>query len=143
MKLVATLLLQIIILSGCVFAPTIDSFRRAGITKADRASLLGGEVKKFHDALYWGQAETVLSMISEQAREDVLMELKGRTDEERIVESKIVALAISDDGFEANVEVAVRYFKVPTYIVNKRKEKELWRFSMTDGWRLVEREVQN
>ncbi len=131
----------LICLSSCIFAPSLDSIHKAGFTKSDRMQILGAEVKSFHDALFWGHVNDAIVYADQDLRSQIATEIRNRTANERIVESSVELVDFTEDGYEAAVEVGVRYFKIPQYVVNKRVEKERWRFTVVNGWKIIERKV--
>ncbi len=138
---IGSILLAAFFLGGCIFAPTLDSISKAGFTKGDREGILSDSMKKFHDALYWGNPSQALAMVTDEGRENVLASIKKSKREERIVDSKVEMVDFKNDSFEAEVDVTVRYFQVPYYVVKDRTEREQWEFSLVDGWRLRTRDV--
>lgn len=122
--------------SGCVLAPAIDSFRRAGVMEDDRRALLPKRVQRFYEALYWGKPTEALSFVTDEGREQVRRALKQRK-EERVVESELADVRFQNEAYEAHVEVVIRYYKVPYYVVEERREKQLWKFGLADGWKLA------
>ena len=129
-------------LSSCqLVAGQIDSFKQLGVAKGDRENLLGQQIKKFYEKLYWNNPRGALEYVADDRRETIAREMRGIGQQERIVEYRIEFVEFSNDSYAADAEVAVRYYRVPYYAVNERVEKQRWDFSLTDGWRLVSREV--
>ena len=129
-------------LSGCFLAPAIDSFNRLGVTEGDRMVLLAQQVKKFQEANYWGGPSAILAFASPEGRASLAAQLRERSEEERLVESKITDTEFRDAANAATVEVKVRYFQVPFYVLNDRRERQEWRFSsVSSGWQILSREV--
>ena len=126
-------------LSGCFLAPAIDAVGNVGITKNDRTRLLPKSVKKFHEALYWRKQNEALTYTTEESRELFAQEFRQALKKERIVESKVEAMDFSEDGREATVEVMVKYYVEPYYMVNERLEHQDWEFNISDGWRIASR----
>ena len=128
-------------LNGCFLAPAIDSFKKLGVTSSDREALFPEHMKRFNEALYWGYPQEALKYVVAESRAQVSEQLKDTGESERTVETKIRSVDFAKDSYEAKVEVDVRYFKVPVYVVNTRHEKQDWVFSTSDGWKLKNREV--
>lgn len=124
-------------LSSCILAPAIDSFRRAGVTESDRQRLLGERLKDFHDSLYWGDPEMALAYAEPEEREKMRPAVEAMSTAEKVVESKILSTQFSDSAYDAHVRVKVRSYKVPFYIVNERIDEQDWKFGLSDGWLLV------
>jgi len=124
-------------LSGCILVPAIDSMSELGVRRSDRERLLAQDVKKFNEALYWGSPLEALKFAADDARVDIQNHIAARRSDERIVENKIHAVKFLDDGaYEADVEVLVKYYRVPFYTVQERNEKQSWEFSLAGGWKL-------
>lgn len=122
-------------LSGCVLAPFIDSYKQAGVSKADREVLLDKSVQEFHQALYWGSMREALAYTDDESRNNLREMMRNRRDTEKLVESQVEYVDFSDDAFSADVDVIVRYYEIPVYIVQKRLETQQWIFSYTGGWK--------
>ena len=131
-----------VLLSGCALgAIAVDAVSQIGITKNDRASLLKQSMKDFHDALYWGRPEEAMAFVTSEGRKQLASQLTISSAQERIVESKVGIVDISDGGFDANVDVVTRFYKVPYYIITDSVEREKWRFVVGTGWKLETRDV--
>jgi len=136
LKIIGLTLLCLCLLSGCFLAPAIDAFKQVGVTRGDRVQLLPAEMKKFQDSLYWGHPEEALAFVTQEGRDKIAEDLKSWGEETRVVESKVNGCTFDEDAYKADVEVTVRYYKVPFYVVNKLQEKQVWKFSVSQGWRL-------
>ena len=140
-RLIQFSLLIIFILQGCILAPTIDSMRRAGMTASSRRSLLPENIKKFHDALYWGSPSEIMAYVDDDGWPEISKQIEEMQDKERVVESKVKNVEFDSGAFEATVNVTVKAFKIGYYIVTDRHEKQTWTFSMSDGWKILHREL--
>ncbi len=127
--------------SGCLLVPFIEAFRQTGATENDRMTLLPPQVKKFTDAVGWGNRTEATSVVVPEYRKEISNQLKKLGEEERIVESKVEDVEWADSAFSAKVSVKVKYFLVPYYIVKSRIEEQQWVFSMAGGWKLKGRAV--
>ena len=134
-----SLLLCLIVLlqSGCFLAPTIDSFKKVGFSEEDRKALLPNAVKTFSDARHWGEPGEAMRMAAEKNREQIKNLIRKEKKEQKIVEGKVDFVDFSENGTKAEVDVMVRYYKVPYFVVTDRMEKQIWEFSLTDGWQIV------
>lgn len=137
LRLVWILPVLLLGLSGCIFAPTIDSIRRAGVTESSRMGLLPEQVKNYGESLYWGQPMQALGQVKDESRSVVADHLRKRAGKERVVEAKVQEVEFQDNAFKAKVALEISAFEVPFYIVNKRIENQTWEFSMTTGWQLA------
>lgn len=122
---------------GCILVPAIDSVKRLGVTAGDRERLLNQEIKKFQEVLFWGNPQEVMAFASEEAQPSLREYLKQFGHDQRVVESKVKSIDFADDSYSANVEVGIKYYRVPFYMVNERFENQKWKFSMAGGWKLV------
>jgi hypothetical protein len=129
-------------LSGCVLVPFVQAFKETGVTEGDRKALLGPEVKKFSDAIIWGSKTDALTVVAEESREEIARELSGLSEEERVVDSKVDEVTWGENAYTANVELKVRFYKVPYYVVKNRIEQQQWQFAVGTGWKLKSRSVK-
>ena len=139
LKLISALLL-VLSLGGCFLAPAINSMREAGLTEADRRMKLAKDVREFSEALYWGDAGAALIYVVPEAQQTFREQIRKSKKAERIVESKVENVVFLDGSYEADVDLSVRYFEVPFYVVNERVERQAWKFSLSDGWKISTRE---
>ena len=141
MRVVVLCLSVLFFLSGCFLAPFIESFKSAGATQSDREALLPRDLKRFTEALSWGNAEPVMALVDDSARKEIQEQLNEKSETERVVESKVTAVTYDEDSYKASVAVKVKYYRIPYYVVQERKEKLEWKFSLGTGWKLTSRQV--
>lgn len=124
-------------LAGCqVAVPFIDSFKQIGATEGDRVQLLAKSIKQFQDARYWDDQTVAMNFFLPDKRMELLQTLRRKQKDERIIESKVDDVTFTDDSKSAEVNVLVRSYKVPYYVVNERTERQTWKFSLSQGWQL-------
>lgn len=128
-------------MGGCILAPIIDSVSKLGVTGGDRRALFEQRVKDFNEALYWGHPEQAVAYVDPSVRAELVNQLRKENKGRRLVESKIDWVEFNDGVDEVSVDIVVKYFDEPVYIVQNRKESQRWRFSYSDGWQLLKREV--
>lgn len=133
--------LSLVNLSGCIFVPFIDAFKKTGATEGDRMALLAPEVQRFSEAIGWGKKSEALTFVLDESKKDISGQLKKVGSEERIVDSKVDEVEWANDAYDAHVAVKVQYFLVPYYIVKTRVEQQHWVFSLAGGWKLKERVI--
>jgi hypothetical protein len=127
--------------TGCgVFAPFIQAWKNAGATESDRQELLAPQVKKFGEALYWSKGEAIL-FLDPEASADVRKSLSIQREDMRVVETKVRAVEFQNKARTADVELMVKYYRIPYYIVTTAIEKQVWRFELGGTWRLYKREL--
>lgn len=144
MKVIRILILLWIVsaFSGCVvLAPLIQSYKETGISEGDRKQLLSQSVKEFNEALFWGRVDTALALADASVHDQLRKEVRKKRKSERLVESNIEYVDFKDGARKADVDVLVRFFKVPVYIVKERIERQRWIFALGSGWKLSGREV--
>ena len=135
------LLLSVCLLQGCILAPIIGSVSDLGVRRSDRERLLAQDVRRFNDALFRGNSVDAVKFASVDVRSKLLESLSARKKDERIVENQIAGINFTDDdGYQADVQVTVKYYRVPFYTVQERSEKQSWKFSLGGGWELIGRE---
>ena len=128
-------------LTGCFLAPAISSMKEAGLTEADRMTRLSKDIKIFQDALYWGDQNTALAYVLPDNFESFQQTIRASKKNERIVESKVESANFTEDAYAATVEITVRSYRVPYYVVQDRLERQQWKFTLADGWKIASREV--
>jgi hypothetical protein len=129
--------------SGCVLVPFIQAFKEVGATEGDRQRLLGEELKKFTDGLQWGNKVEALSVVSDEAREEVASQLRAVGDSDKVVDTKVDDIQWGEGSFSAKAFVKVRHYTIPFYVVKTRVEEQRWEFSAAAGWRLKSRVVKS
>ncbi len=124
--------------SSCVLVPVIDSIKKVGLTSGDRKELLPQSVKKFHDLIQWGNINDALLYVDSDNSSEIYDYLQAKIENEKIVESKVKGIKYEDGAFQAIVEIKIRAYKVPVYIVVDKIERQTWKFGLSDSWRLTE-----
>ena len=131
-------------LGGCVIiAPILDSFQKAGATESGRQGELQSSLKLFYQAQQWGRPEQTMLFVREDLRESMLEDFLRQNREERLVDTKIEYINWGSGSHDAKVDMLVKYYRAPYYIVTERRERQSWEFSFVDGWRLTAREVKS
>jgi hypothetical protein len=88
--------------------------------------------------MYWGRSQDALTFALPESRAELTRAMKEASKyQERIVETKVDNIEFDDDGTHATVEVTVRAFRVPVYVVNDSAKQQRWVFSLTNGWQLA------
>ncbi len=136
------LLLVVSVFSGCaIVTPFVATYKEMGVSAADRERLLREKVEAFNRAVYWGRPEEAVALAKDESKQELKRLLRSRRRKEKIVETKLDFVDMLDDAYKADVEVLVRYYKVPYYVVTDRIEKQSWEFSFTSGWEYVTQET--
>ena len=141
MKVKLLLLLSIITaLNGCFLAPAIDSFNKLGVTASDRQNLLASRIQSFNDALFFGAPGEAEEFVIPDKRLELQRIIRRQRKEEKLVDMRVDAVGFESDAYKAIVDVVVRFYKVPFYVVNERVERQVWEFSVSSSWQLSQRE---
>lgn len=111
-----------------------------GASEDDRKALLGPQVKKFGEALYWGKGEAIL-FVDPAASADIKKTLTTQREDMRVVETKMRSVDFEDGARTAKVELLVKYYRIPFYIVTDSLEKQVWKFEVGGTWRLLKRDL--
>lgn len=126
---------------GCVLAPVISAVSDLGATEGDRQRLLNKDLKTLNDALASGRYAEALRFVAEDKRQEFKKDFRRNEEDEKIVDTKIYGIDFIEDSYKADVEIGVKYYKVPYFVVNERKELQTWQFSMSGGWQMISREL--
>ncbi len=102
--------------------------------------MLEEQVMKFNRALYWGAYDEALAYVAPEVRQELVRRWKKKGTI-KVVEQNVTDVVFNEGNDEAEVEVQVRYFKQPVYIVNTRTQQQKWRYyRMSGGWYLYQME---
>ncbi len=131
-------------LPGCAVVPVISGLREMGVSADARQELLRKDLRAFYNAVQTGRTAAALQFVakdSPEVREQLLQELRSAHGKQRVVEGEVDYIDFGEDSRTADVDMRVRYFKIPYYIVKERTERVKWQWYASAGWRLVAREV--
>ena len=132
-----SLIFSLLVLPSCVLTPLIQGYKDLGVSESDRMQLLPLNMKKFQDALYWGDPTEALNYVVSDSRLQMEPELnKLRKKTMRIVDSRVDSVSWGDSARDATVKIAMQYYAVPVYIVKERTDEQVWVFETTGGWKL-------
>lgn len=138
---VFSLVFALVLLQGCILAPVIDGFSDLGTTNGDRQALLGKRVKQFNEALYWGIPTRALALATVENRGKLMDQLRSNSESEKIVETKVAFMDFNEDATSADVDVKVKFYRIPYYMVTERTERQKWEFFARSGWLLSARDL--
>ena len=136
-RILLSFFILVLCLDACVLVPFIDSYKEMGVTEGDRQALLAKTLKNFQDYIYWGQYNNALSFADEERGLDIKKSL-NRYKEVKIVTMKTDDVTFLNSSKEANVNVIVKYYKIPQYIVVDEVVNETWYFNI-GNWKIKER----
>ena len=132
--LVFSILLFLLTFTGCSVV-SFDGMEKALAGDQKRAQLLDKSLKRYHQAVYWGDGKKASLFVNPEVRSSFLNDFSKRNSKERIVDIKISSIEMGDEYEEATVKTRVKYYKVPHQLVNVRLEKETWKFDrFSTGW---------
>lgn len=138
------LLLFLINLTACPLIPVFDTFKQMGMTEDSRKELLPKKVKNFYNDLMSQRFLHMGQYLAEERREALLADLRKNRKDEKIIEGKIDLLDFYDNTNRAEVEMIVRYYQSPYFIVKERIEQQTWKFyGSNSGWRLYRRSFKD
>lgn len=138
MKIVMPLILLAVasVFSGCIMAPVVGSIQESGLTESGLQTALNDAVKEFNNALFWQNYAKARTFASEEDAVNLNSTLAAKKEQGRVVESKVEGVNYIDDSYKAEVDVAVRVQNFSTMIVANQVDKQVWKFSIYDGWKL-------
>jgi hypothetical protein len=138
MKRILPLLLVVLatLLSGCIMAPVVSSIQESGLTESGRQIALNDAIKEFNSALFWQNYAKARTFALEENMGDLHRALVAKKEQGRVVDSKVEGINYTDDSYKAEVDVAVRVQNFSTMIVASQVDKQVWKFSIYDGWKL-------
>lgn len=122
--------------SGCLLVPFIEAVNDAGVTASSRQANLSEVIKKYEEAVYWGNTPDALALIAPTKRQEMqrLLAVAGRGSQ--IISSEVVSTSFDDEVKRATVVVATKRFTKQALVVTENFEEQLWVFGLADGWQL-------
>ncbi len=123
--------------TGCIFMPIINGFREMGATADSRRELLQKKIRAFNLAIKDSDMSLAMACIDrddEEFRERVRNEIRKSKSKEKIVDAEIEYVEFDDDTYKADVEVRIKYYNVPFFVVNEKIEKTKWEFYSREWW---------
>jgi hypothetical protein len=105
-------------------------------SEATKTEMLSEAVKKFHQAVAWGEPTAAAALVVPEIRHTYYTELLGTDEEVKIVDAKVQNIDFRDaSGEDAVVITKIRFYRGSDLRVETRKRKEKWRFDQFgDGW---------
>lgn len=128
-------------MSGCILAPFIQAFSDAGVTEGDRQRLLSQSLRGYMEALRWSDTNAAAKYMEPQLHQALFQEARRKRGKERVVEGVVEEVIFSSNGYEADVEILLRTYEIPVFVVKDRVEKHRWNFGVGGGWSMTERTV--
>jgi len=128
-----------LIFTGCSKNASINSLTA---NAAEKQAMLGGQVEKFRNDVYWGNITAASRYVEGASRTAFGRIFSRRLEKEKIVEVKVKNVDFGDKEDEAEIILETQYFKKPSLYVSKRFEKQRWAFNRLEGgWLLRNSEL--
>ncbi|MFN8389265.1 MAG: hypothetical protein U0136_03140 [Bdellovibrionota bacterium] len=138
MKKVRNLIARGLLFIGAVVcAAGCTSMQRMTAGETDRQAMLSELLPKFHRSVYWGKFDEAAEFVDPLARQTFIQRNVANRKTENLVELQLDNVEYGPNAQSATVDVLVKYFKNPTYMVETRKEQETWRFTTGAGWQYL------
>ncbi len=132
-------LLTFMSLTGCFLVPFIEAANDVGMTASSRRAKLEEALKKYEEAVYWGNLSDAMAFVAPEKREELQRGLGKLGRGAQVVSTNIVSTSFDDSVQEARVTVATKRFAKDTLVVAETFEEQLWMHSVGDGWQLHEK----
>lgn len=135
MRLAITLLAALLLTTtGCG-----SSLRTLTAMGGTQTELLHETVNRYTQALYWGSPEEAARYVAPERLGEFYVDFKNLRKSEKLVDSVIEDVRSLPNG-QMSVSLAVRYYRIPTYLIESRVEDQIWEFRRyAGGWRYLER----
>ena len=123
-------------LAGCSAIETAEL--AVGVRDA-RARALNDAVGKFHHEMSLGSIPDAAELVSPEFRLEFPRRF-GMGDDSRFVDLTVEKVEFPEKSSDpATVDITVKMFKIPVYIVEKHRQREKWEFrNVSAGWVLVD-----
>ena len=143
-KLLTISVLTIIMLSlsSCIFIPFIDGYKQIGVTESDRKTLFDKTNKAFYNLILSGRYNNISDYLHPDYKDELVAGYRKERKEEKVVESSVDIVDFYEHANTAIVEMKIKAYRIPYYILEERYEKQKWEFlGVRSKWRLVSREI--
>lgn len=108
----------------------------------EKAVMLNQTLATFQKASYWGAVDEASVMVAKEALPRFMEQAHKDQRKQKLVSIKTDSVTFGQDMSQADVMVRVKYFKIPSYVVQTRVEKQLWAFErLSGGWKFFDRAV--
>ncbi len=123
----------------CVFLSSacskLQTFEQLTALKSDKEEMLGERLSSFKKAVYWGSFAEAGGLMDPSIRRDYVNLMKRRKRSERFVDIEVDKIDFNEGSDEAVVDLYIRYYGKPTYLVNERVERFTWKYDrLGGGW---------
>jgi hypothetical protein len=129
-------LLVCALFTGCLFVPFIQAANDVGVTSGSRRVKLGETVKKYEEAVYWGNIGDALALVAPEKRDDMQRHFSALGRRAQVVSTNVVSTSFDDETNRGRVVVATKRYAKSSLVVTESFEEQLWVFSLGEGWQL-------
>lgn len=106
-----------------------------------KSELLQARLELFNRAVYWGAADEVMAYVEPEQRTKLFRQFKQSRQKEKLVDLNVADVLFENNSNDAAVEMQIRYYEEPRYVVKTRSEKQKWTYHrFGGGWLLHEAE---
>ncbi len=128
------------LLSGCVLVATgMQVYEDTGLSQNDRRILFERHLKQFIQGVSSGDLSRVGQYIDQTNSQLIIKELRKELKQYKWVDYALEEQTEGEDTYEITAILTIKKFNNSDYLVREVEEKQLWRFSVGDVWRLVSR----
>ena len=89
----------------------------------------------------WQDGARAATLLVPEQRATLGVKLAKLARDEKLVDHSVESTDFDEGAEQATVVVLVRSYKIPYYTVNDRHERQIWKFTISDGWLLAERSI--
>lgn len=98
-----------------------------------RRELLSKSLTAFNSDVQWGDFRAASQLVAPQAKQEFENLARQRKQKEKGVDFEVENISENNNGFQAEVDVRMRYFRIPHYVVESRVERQYWEFERFQG----------
>jgi hypothetical protein len=104
-------------------------------SEGKRSAALDSTVSRYYQARYWGGNQETLSFVQKDQRSKISRQLRQEEKGARFVDYEVEDVQLLDDANIADVTVSVRYFRTGSMVMEKRIERQNWKYHrFAGGW---------
>lgn len=119
---------------GCILVPFFNAYNEAGLTPETRKGKFPKQLRLFTNNLAMSSSINLAKFIHPQNRREVMAKLNQP--DRKIVDVQVNYVDFNEDATEANVDLTIKGYKVPFYVVKETVQHSKWKY---DGdWLLYE-----
>lgn len=120
--------LPVLMLFGCTQLFSSPDARRVTLRES---------VSKFHNDVQWGAEVQAAEYVSTELIPNYYRKIVGDPRHVKPMEFDITDIVFDEDSQTAEVDVELSFFRVPSYIMEKKQSRQRWEFvGINAGWKL-------